>query len=229
MENFSLIDLTHALSEDTPVFPGKTKLSRTTCANYENGYRTEDMCLSTGIGTHMDAPKHFYSTLLSIDELELSKFIAPGCVINVSEKVDKNPDYAITATDIEYWENKNGQIPARSIILIYTGWSQHWQNKKYLNLDQKGQSHAPGLDASAAALLVKRNVNGIGIDTMCIDPSCVIQFKAHEILLKENLFLIENLAALDQLPPVGALIIALPMKIKNAPEAPVRVIALIQK
>ena len=50
---------------------------------------------------------------------------------------------------------------------------------------------------------------------------------SHRILFEHDITGIENIANLDQLPPTGAYILALPMKIKDGSAAPVRVIAFV--
>lgn len=228
LDQFTYIDLTYELGETTPPYPGKTCFTRVINANYENGYCTEDINLSTGIGTHMDSPKHFFPTLPAIDNIAISSLVAYACVMNVSHNVLNNVDYLITVDDVMEWESKNGKILQNSIFLAYTGWSNLWSSEKYCYVDNDGICHFPGFSAQAVKLLAQRKVKGVGIDTMGIDAGCVVRFEAHEILLKQNIFLLENLTALDQLPPTGAIIIALPLKIKNAPEAPVRAIAIIE-
>ena len=89
-----------------------------------------------------------------------------------------------------------------------------------------GVCHFPGLAASGAQLLADRNVNGVGVDSMGVDPGVLRGFPAHLLLLKVNIVLIENLANLGLVPPTGATGFILPMKIKDAPEAPVRAMAL---
>jgi kynurenine formamidase len=48
-------------------------------------------------------------------------------------------------------------------------------------------------------------------------------------LYERNVPAFENLAALDRLPPVGATVVALPMKIKGGSGAPLRAIALLPR
>jgi len=50
-------------------------------------------------------------------------------------------------------------------------------------------------------------------------------FETHQILAEQNIPGFENVANLEQLPPTGAYIIALPMKIKGGSGAPLRIVA----
>ena len=66
-----------------------------------------------------------------------------------------------------------------------------------------------------------------GIDTLSPDRP-EDSFKVHQIFLGAGKILIENVANLDSMPPVGGFIMALPIKIKDGTEAPVRLIGLIE-
>lgn len=219
------IDLTLTLSEQSPTYPGKTRFKRKICRFYEQGVRLDDIESSTGIGTHMDAPNHFYPQLPGIDQLEVSRFIASACVLNIADQVVNNPDFLVTAQHMEQWEAHYGKVPDQSLFLIHTGWSQFWLEEKYCFEDSQGICHFPGIDASAAQFLVDRNVVGVGIDTMGVDAGFCVTFDAHKILLQEKIYILENVANLLRLPATGAIVYAFPMKIADAPEAPVRIIA----
>ena len=67
----------------------------------------------------------------------------------------------------------------------------------------------------------------MGIDTPSIDYGQSRYFKAHQILLGANIPAFENVANLDQLPPRGAQVIALPMKIGDGSGGPLRIIAAV--
>ena len=70
--------------------------------------------------------------------------------------------------------------------------------------------------------------HSIGIDTPSIDYGQSEKFKAHVILLGENIPAFENLTNLNKLPSKGFTIIALPMKIKGGSGGPLRIIALVE-
>jgi kynurenine formamidase len=51
----------------------------------------------------------------------------------------------------------------------------------------------------------------------------------HRIIGAANIGGLENLTSLDQLPPTGAVVIALPMKIEKGSGGPARIIALVPR
>jgi kynurenine formamidase len=97
--------------------------------------------------------------------------------IDVSSKASGNPDYLISIEDIRDWEKEHKKdVPEGSIVLLQTGFSQFYPDKKkYLGTTERGEHairelHFPGLSPEAAQWLVgNRNISAIGIDTPSID------------------------------------------------------------
>jgi kynurenine formamidase len=88
--------------------------------------------------------------------------------------------------------------------------------------------HFPGFSSEAAEFLVKdRRVDGIGIDTASIDFGPSQDFTVHRIVNGANRYGLENVANLEKLPAKGAILIALPMKIKGGTGGPIRIIAVL--
>ncbi len=223
------IDLTHTIEEDIPTWPGSQRFTRTLHCDYPQGCRIYNFLQAEGTGTHIDAPAHFIEGGKSIAEFSLEELIAPACVINIVEQVQENPDYALSVEDIILWEEQYGAIDEGDIVLIHTGWSRHWPDEqRYRNSDAEGVLHFPGFSKHAAEFLVDRHIAGVGLDTLSIDPGVSTDFAAHHVLLGNGKFQIENLVHLDQLPPRGATVFALPLKIAAGPEASARVIALVE-
>lgn len=183
-------------------------------------------------GTHIDAPIHFSKGGSTVDAIPVAKLIAPAVVIDISEACSKDRDYRLSAQDITSWEKVHGRIPDGTIVLVRTGWGKFWPDKKnYLGSDVPGDInvlHFPAFSAEAARFLVtERKINGVGIDTASMDYGPSRLFEVHGILLGAGLYGLENVAHLDTLPPVGATVIALPMKIKGGSGAPTRIIAVL--
>ena len=69
----------------------------------------------------------------------------------------------------------------------------------------------------------------LGVDTASIDYGRSKDFMVHRIAMAGNVPGLENLTGLEQLPAVGATVVALPMKIEGGSGGPVRAIALVPK
>ena len=71
-----------------------------------------------------------------------------------------------------------------------------------------------------------RPIKALGIDTASIDYGQSTLFETHRVLYERQIPGLENLTNLDRLPPLGAWVVALPMKIGGGSGAPVRAIAI---
>jgi kynurenine formamidase len=141
----------------------------------------------------------------------------------------------MTVADIEAFERAHGRIPAGTIVLVRTGYSSRWPDaERYLGTAERGQAavaklHFPGVGAAAAGFLLnERKLRALGIDTASIDYGQSTSYDTHRLLYEANVPGFENLNALDRLPPTGALVVALPMKIKGGSGAPLRAIAFVK-
>jgi kynurenine formamidase len=118
--------------------------------------------------------------------------------------------------------------------LLKTGWSTRWPDRlAYLGDDTPGDASKlvfPSYGEAAAQLLVEdRRVAVLGVDTASIDYGPSDDFIVHRVAAAANVVGLENLSNLADLPPTGALVIALPMKIGGGSGGPVRVAALVPR
>ena len=165
-----------------------------------------------------------YKTVETLENLNCPEF-----VIDISEHVEHNADYELTIEDIISWEELNGSVQGGSIVLLNTGWWKKWNNyDKYKNADKVGNLHFPGFSRDAARFLVeKRDVKGIGIDTLSADNGMSSDFAVHHILNSAGKYILENVANLDKLPPKGATIIIAPIKIEGGSGGQARIWAIL--
>ena len=230
------IDLTHDFSTNSIYWPTASGFTLEVEAHGHtaNGYfyAANRYKASEHGGTHIDAPIHFAEGKRTLDQIPVEQLIGPALVVDVSERSLKNPDYLVSVEDFTAWEKKHGEIPPQSIVLLRTGYEDFWPNaKQYLGTEEKGPQavaklHFPGLHPEAAKWLVsQRSIKAVGLDTASIDYGQSKLFEAHQILNKENVPAFENVKGLKELPPKGAYVIALPMKIKDGSGGPLRIVA----
>src|SRR5688572_4383543 len=183
-------------------------------------------------GTHLDAPIHFAEGKQFNHEIPLERLVAPAVVIDVSAQAQRDPDYRLTVADVTAFEQRHGRIAAGTIVLLRTGWSKRWPDRKaYFGDDTPGDAsklHFPSYGEAAARLLVDgRKVAALGADVASIDYGPSSDFVVHRIAAAANVPGFENLTNLDQLPARGAIVVALPMKIEGGSGGPLRAIALV--
>ena len=232
-----LVDLTHPFDRDTlywPTSPSAFELKTLADGQTPGGwfYRSNALCTPEHGGTHLDAPSHFAKGGLTADQIPLRKLIAPAAVIDVRAAAAKDPDYRLTLEDVKAWEKAHGPIPAGTIVLLRTGWSRRWPDRKaYLGDDTPGDASKlrfPSYGEEAAKHLVAvRKVGALGVDTASIDYGASKDFIVHVIANGADVFGLENLARLDELPEWGAWVVALPMKIAGGSGGPLRIVALV--
>ena len=224
------VDLTHPLRSGVPFFPGGVPYDVAEVALHEtDGYHARRFSMGEHTGTHVDAPSHFHPDGWTIDAIPFGRLNAPLVVVDVRPLVRQAWDHAVTAEEIAEFERARGRIPAGSFVAILTGWSNFWADpERYRNPSRDGVMRFPGLDPSAARLLVDRGVVGVGIDALSIDPGPSADFLAHKVLAGGGVYVVENLANLDRLPARGAEIRVDPLPLEGGSGAPARVWGLVR-
>jgi kynurenine formamidase len=176
--------------------------------------------MHAGIGTHMDAPSHCIPGGIGIDQIPLEQLLVPCVVIDVSAQAFDQ--YQVSVDEILAFEQRHGKIPEHALVIFYTGWEKFWHDpEKYRN-----DYHFPCLSKEVAQWLLDRNVAGMGIDTLSPDRP-ETGFWVHQLLLGAGKYIIENVANAKSVPATGAYSLALPIKAKDATEAPMRLVAII--
>ncbi len=231
-----LVDLTYTFDETTQVWPNNRPFHRDSMVKGEtkpqDWYATGQVALSEHAGTHMDAPIHFAQGQASIDAISIERLMGPAVVIDVRAAAAGDRDYRLSPADLHRWEAGHGKIPAGAIVMMLTGRGTDWKDReRYFGSatpDVPTTLHFPGFSKEAAEFLVaERHIHGVGIDTPSIDYGPSQDFPVHRILGGAGLYGLENVARLDQVPPSGATLVALPMKIAGGTGAPVRIIAIL--
>ncbi len=204
-----LIDLSHTISHQMPVFPGEKEPSIIQDILPDDaGYVTHRLETNMHTGTHIDAPFHSKSDSLTIDRFPLEMFSGPAILIDVQGLLKINMQ---TGWELLFRKHK--------IVLFCTGYSKYWGKAAYYN-------NYPEFDAEIAKALVDCGVTIAGFDSPSPDKS---PYEFHSIFLKDKRFLVENLANLEQLKGIQNLtFMALPLKIQ-AEASLIRAAALIEE
>ena len=209
-----IIDLTHTITPECPVYPGTPAPSFTPASTMtRDGYRETTLQLASHTGTHMDAPSHMLSDGSGLDQLPISQFCGKAMVLDVSAFA---PGQAISA---DFLRTQNGQLRSVDFALFYTGWEKKWGTDAYF------EDVFPVPDEEAARYLVSCGLKGVGIDALSVDRIESEHFPVHKILLNGGLVTVENLCLKKLVGRKNAMFFALPLKFLNADGAPVRAIA----
>ncbi|MCC3862080.1 cyclase family protein [Pseudemcibacter aquimaris] len=230
----TLVDLTHTMEEGMPPGPsGDTPPTITPVAPREDGTSGIHRYNFPGQwGTHVDPPVHFVGGLRDLEDIALSEMILPLIVIDVHEKVEADPDYQVSMSDVYAWEEKHGPVPANSFVALRTDWSKRWPSlERMRNRDANDVSHSPGWSREVIDYLVlNQKVTAIGHETLDTDPGKIAgtgNWPLQTYYMGLDKYQIENMTNLDQVPENGAYIVATWAKPQNGSGFPARVFAII--
>jgi kynurenine formamidase len=240
-----VVDLGAILNEHTPVIQLPPPLANTpgfkkhAVSEYdENGPAWAWYWYEVGehVGTHFDAPCHWITGrhLAALHQIEPRTLVGPGCVVNIEAEAAANPYVVVTREMLLAWEARHGRIPDGAWVLIRSGWSSRAHDARAFNNADENGPHTPGMGASGAKFLVEeRSIVGIGVETIGTDAGQAFRenppFPNHAIMHGNGKYGLTSLVNLDRLPPTGAVVITLPMKVEGGTGCPVRPIALLPK
>ena len=205
-----LVDLSHVYSEEFPLFPGSPETLRETHVTVPNdGFYGQVWTLWEHTCTHMDVPAHFVEGGRTSPELALDELVAPVVVVDIASRVASEPDTVVTPDDLVRFERRHGRIPRGAVVAMHSGWeARAGSQDAYRNTDAGGVMRFPGFGGEAVEwLLAKRQIRGIGVDTMSLDHGPSATFDAHLTVLGADRYGIENLRNLKAIPPRGATLV----------------------
>jgi kynurenine formamidase len=210
------IDLSHVFSEESPTVPffSKARFERIISQPKSRSNCTE-IQMVVHIGTHVDAPIHYFSDGPAFHDIPLDRLHGKGAVWHI----EKN-DYGII--DVPDLERARPQISAGDIVAIDTGWSRYVGTPKY---DQH-----PSFSVAAAEWLVSQRVKMLAIDFLTPDLAINRREKdfvsvIHNTLLSRGVLITEHLTNLESLAGGYAEFMFMALNIKNSDGAPARVLA----
>jgi arylformamidase len=210
-----LVDLTHPISANMPVYPGtEPPVITTGCSIEEQGFLEKKITFYSHTGTHIDAPAHMIKDHNTLDMLPIEHFHGPGLVLNFT-------NFTAKAIEIKELEPYQAKIQDVDFLLLHTGWSQYWGSQKYF-------SNFPVLSVEAAHWLSGFGLKGFGLDTISADSADTQDYPVHKVLLEKNITIIENLTNLKDLASAQFEFSCFPLSIENADGSPVRAVAFIQ-
>lgn len=213
-----IIDLTHFISEDMPVYPGTEGPKFTPANSYEkDGFKETLLTMYSHTGTHMDPPAHLFSGRTTLDQFPVSQFVGPALVIDCS---DLQEGQRISMEYVKRYEKKAEQA---EFLLFSCGWEKYWGSEQYFG-------DYPCIDMEVADYLIQSRKKGIGLDVIGLDPIADTNLTLHKKLFETaEIVIIENMMNLHMLGDQLFTLCALPIKHVDADGSPIRAIALLEE
>ena len=210
-----IIDLTHPIAENMPVYPGtEPPVFVTGCSIEDNGFLEKKITLYSHTGTHIDAPAHLLTGYQTLDQMPVDQFYGKVLIIHS----ESNHKQTIEIYGLEPYEER---IKGVDFVLIHTGWSQYWGTDRYF-------SRYPVLSLEAANWLADYKLKGLGMDTISADRADTQNYPVHKAFLRNNMIVIENLTNLEDLSCDQVLFSCFPLHLTQADGSPVRAIAMVE-
>ena len=205
-----IIDLSHSICSNIPTYPGDRPIPKVESIS-KNGITITSIRLGSHMGTHMDAPRHFFPNGKSLGDISPETFIGSAVCL---DKSDTQDEINITADELDVLARLRPKW-----LFIFTGHDKFWGQERYF-------SNHPYASKIMIRELLKTRIAGIGVDTPSIDAADAGNdgYPNHHLWLGAGRLAIENLCGLYQLPTETVIeIYALPLNI-DADGAPVRVL-----
>jgi kynurenine formamidase len=208
--------------QDAPFF---SIVSHPSITPVEDGYVTH-VSFVTHTGTHVDAPRHFRTDGLTIDQIEPDRWLGEGPVIGVP----KGPGEVVTAADLE----RSGlDVRVGDLVAINTGWHHRYCGPATDPIAARAyMEEAPGLCEESARWLVERGVKTVLVDTPALDACIHMPYgdsslETHRVLFAENIPGVEGLGGdLDLVTGKRCLISCAPVRYEGGEAFPLRALAI---
>lgn len=209
-----VLDLTHTIMPDMPVYPGTEPPIFTPANTYEkDGFKETKISMFTHTGTHMDPPAHLFPGRTTLDQFPAEQFIGRALVVDCRGLPDGG---AITMEHLRKYGNLADEA---DFLLFCLGWDQYWGTDDYFG-------DYPCIDDAVLDHILAGSYKGIGFDVIGLDPIADTNLTRHKKLFAhKDIVNIENLKALDKCPAGLFWFSCYPLKLAGADGSPIRAVA----
>ena len=211
--------LSNILKDINPAYGGEGQVSLRRLKSIAAGdsANTYELTFANHLGTHIDAPNHFFEDGKKIADYPAGSWIFrnPGVV-----KVGLKPSEILKCGK---WIERIG--PKADILIIRSGWSEMRQDKRY-------GTQNPGIDPQVAIALRKRypGLRAVGIDWVSVSPFTdrALGRETHKAFLDPNgennpVAIIEDMDLSSGLEGLREVFVA-PLRVEDIDSAPCTVI-----
>ncbi len=218
---FQVIDLTHPIQTDMPLWPGDPQPSRKVHARHDSDkYALNTWTIGEHTGTHVGAPGHRVHGGHLMDRIPVEDLVLPCWVIEASK--------SLTVSDLERYEREYSRIKPGSCVALATGWAARWPDPKLVfERGANGRFLWPGFSAEAVDWLhQERRVKALATDAPDLgqgaDKELLVGLRCAEL----GMLHVENLENLDQMPSAGGYVVIGTLPLIGGTGSPARVFGL---
>lgn len=209
-----VIDLTHTIKENMPVYPGDDTPKLIPVSTYEkDGFKETLLQMYSHTGTHMDTPAHIFAGRTALDEFPIEQFIGKALVIDCRDLEEGQ------LISMERINKVLDRAKKADFLLFNLGWDKRWGTDSYFG-------DYPCIDDEVLDFMINGNYKGIGFDVMGLDPISDVNLPRHKMLFQDtDIINIENLKNLDLCGSDLFYFSCFPLKIENCDGSPIRAVA----
>lgn len=210
----NVIDLTHTITEDMPMFPETEQPSIKGYATVDvDGFRECMITLDSHTGTHMDSPAHAISGGKTLDLLPSDQFMGRALVIDCRDVprggtigLDRLERYGDAANEVDF-------------LVLDLGWAGRWGTDEYFG-------DYPCMSDELIDRIVAGSWKGVCLDCPSVDPVDDVNMTRHRRLLGgRDVVIVENLCNLEGLGDGPFWLGCFPLRYANADGSPIRALA----
>ena len=203
-----IIDLSHEINSNSPIYPGDEKLELKLARSVSNdGYNAYMISSFFHASTHIETPNHLIDSGKKISDYKLDKFVGDAVLLNCvgQKEISMNKEYE----RIDFKDK---------IVLIYTGFDKHYWEHDYF-------TNHPTISKDLIDSLINKKIKILGIDFPSPDFE---PYNIHKKLFNNDILIIENLTNLKSLVGISSFkVFALPLKMDTEASF-TRVVAIIE-
>ena len=202
-----IYDISPTISSETAVWPGDVSFEQRYLCRISDGSNIDLSSIHTTvhIGAHTDAPSHYDSEGVGIDQRDLSFYFGKCQVISVN--IERGcricPEHVTVGIEAPR-------------VLFHTN---SFPDPNFFNRD------FCSLSPELVRFLHERDVCLVGIDTPSVDPCDSKELESHSEIANRDMAILEGVVLQDVEDGIYILS-AIPLKIKNADASPVRAILI---
>lgn len=209
-----LVDLSLDIYDKAPTFwpdPKTAILPHLAVANLN--YNITQIIMSSHLGTHADAPFHFFDDGLTIEQIDVRRGIGPAEVLDLRHKA---PQSYITVEDLQAFGTR---IRPGCRLIFWTDWDKQFPQPHYFG-DQ------PRLHVDTCEWMVQQGVRCIAMDLPTTNPPEYTP--THHALLnaQAQVLIVEGLRGLERLQSPQVILMALPLRLRGRDGAQCRAMAI---
>lgn len=128
----------------------------------EHGVNAQYIQTSNHMGTHLDAPRHFVTGGMTIDQIPMDWLYGPGVIVDLTDAMDELAVY--TPEMIE----SRAEVREGDRLILHTGWHRHAQFGDDPDEEKYVHRH-PGAHPDMVPWLLEKKIHIWGVDVISTD------------------------------------------------------------